>query len=69
MSEKTTQPGMAIGGGVVFLLFGLWALIDGIADPTGRSKGGMPVFVFVGVFFACGIAMIVIGLRSRRRRR
>jgi hypothetical protein len=68
MSEKTTQPGVAIGGGVVFLLFGLWALIDGILEPTGRSKGGMPVFVFAVVFFACGIALIVIGLRSRRRR-
>jgi hypothetical protein len=69
MSEKVTQPGMAIGGGVVFLLFGLWALIDGIADLTGLTKRGMPVFVVAGGLLVCGIAMIVIGIRSRRARR
>lgn len=69
MSGKDEQPGMMIGGGVVFLLVGLWALIDGILDPSGRTKGGMPVFVIAGGLLVCGVAVIVIGVRSRRRRR
>jgi hypothetical protein len=69
MSGKNEQPGMIIGGGVVFLLFGLWALIDGILDPSGGTKGGMPVFVIAGGLLVCGVAVIAIGVRSRRRRR
>ncbi|QOD44056.1 phage holin family protein [Clavibacter zhangzhiyongii] len=68
-AKEITSPGGAIGGGVFFLVFGLIATLQTLADPGRVGYRGTPFAVLAGGMLLVGLVTLLAGLKARRMRR
>ncbi|MFT2691674.1 hypothetical protein [Clavibacter zhangzhiyongii] len=68
-AKEITSPGGAIGGGIFFLVFGLIATLQTLADPGRVGYRGTPFAVLAGGMLLVGLVTLLAGLKARRMRR
>jgi hypothetical protein len=68
LAKETKSPGGAIGGGIFFLVFGLIASVQTLADPDRVGYRGTPFAVLAVGMLLCGVLMLLGGLKARSMR-
>ena len=68
LAKETRSPGGAIAGGIFFLVVGLIATVQTLADPGRVSYRGTPFAVLAGGMLICGVLMLLGGLKARSMR-
>jgi hypothetical protein len=63
------RPKLGIGMGVAFILMGLTALPWALADPTGTTPRGLPLWVLPPMMVAGGAFFVVYSCSSLVRRK
>jgi hypothetical protein len=68
LAKETKSPGGAIAGGIFFLVVGLIATVQTLADPGRVGYRGTPFAVLAGGMLICGILLLLGGLKARSMR-